>query len=330
MPTEISWPGFSISPSVNSSSASPRSRRPRSATNFASGRSRAGGLRSPRSCATGRIRRRTGPRRCPATETTYSPESRSTITWATVANPSSHCWRMRNRLVAGRKSSCGTEPSRPPKAPDRSSARVPASTPLPDTSTSATSNMLPSSERVATRKSPEKDAPPAERSTTSACQPSGSVGISPCAVSRSRGRPASVATGPLHAQPAPGPGQQVHDARRRQDDHENRTGRHPRRARAISSTTAAATTMSSRSRLRTESRKPPTRTTIARAESGNQVRFTRNRAPRPAAHRLRATKVNPSEYSTCRLTQGPGPPPRRLPRPRRLERVADMATTVAR
>ena len=45
---------------------------------------------------------------------------------------------------------------------------------------------LPSSERVATRKSPENDAPPAERSTTSADQPSGSAGISPCARRRSR------------------------------------------------------------------------------------------------------------------------------------------------
>ena len=206
---------------------------------------------------------------------------------------------------------------------------MPASTPLPETSTSATSSVLPSSERVATRKSPEKDAPPAERSTTSACQPSGRAGISPWAVSRSRrstsiesprvpctpSRPrerASRCTIPAVAtttSTAPG------DTR----------GAVPR---AISSTTTEATTTSSRTRLRTESRKPPARTTTARADSGNQVRFTRNRAPSAAAHRLRATSVNPSECSTCRRTQVRARH-QTAPRPRRLGRVADMTTTVA-
>ena len=131
-------------------------------------------------------------------------------------------------MVAGRKSSCGTEPSRPPKAPESSSARVPASTPLPDTSTSATSSWLPSSERVATRKSPENDAPPAERRTTSACQPTGSAGISPWArqpvaqVDQHR-----VTAGALHAQPPARPGQRLHDRRGRRD-HEDGTRRHPR------------------------------------------------------------------------------------------------------
>ena len=96
MPTEMSWPGFSIRPSVNSSSASPRSSRPRSETNFASGNTPSSGP-----SLASLIRQRPEPAEnctaggCPATDTTYSPDSRSIITWATVAKPSSHCWRRR-------------------------------------------------------------------------------------------------------------------------------------------------------------------------------------------------------------------------------------------
>ena len=63
---------------------------------------------------------------------------------------------------------------------------MPACTPLPDTSTSTTSNHRPSGERVATTKSPENDCPYADSTAVSACHPPGSSGSSPNARSRSR------------------------------------------------------------------------------------------------------------------------------------------------
>ncbi len=87
-------------------------------------------------------------------------------------------------LQAGRNSSLGTEPSSPPNAPESSSALVPASMPLPDTSTSATSRTLPSEKD--TTKSPPNDEPPAGLSTSEDPHPSPSSGSLPWARMRSR------------------------------------------------------------------------------------------------------------------------------------------------
>ena len=63
---------------------------------------------------------------------------------------------------------------------------MPALTPLPETSTSATSSWLPSLDRLATTKSPENASPYADCSAISACQGSGRSGSTPWARSRSR------------------------------------------------------------------------------------------------------------------------------------------------
>ena len=62
----------------------------------------------------------------------------------------------------------------PLKAPERNSEREPASTPLPETSTTTSSN-LSSSERLATMKSPANEVPPADFTTASTSHPRGSV-----------------------------------------------------------------------------------------------------------------------------------------------------------
>ena len=90
-----------------------------------------------------------------------------------MANPSSHCWRSRKSLAAGRKSSGGSAPSSPPKAPERSRARVPAPSPLPETSTTTTSSRSRSGGPAVTTKSPANGVPPAERRAASAWKPDG-------------------------------------------------------------------------------------------------------------------------------------------------------------
>src|SRR5208282_1487424 len=116
---------------------------------------------------------------CPAEEITYSPVARSSDRCTAVTKPSLAPPRRMYALQAGRNSSLGTEPSRPPKAPESSSALVPASMPLPETSTSATSSILPSQND--TTKSPPNDEPPAGLSTRDDPHPSPSSGSLPWA-----------------------------------------------------------------------------------------------------------------------------------------------------
>ena len=73
-------------------------------------------------------------------------------------------------MAAGRNRYGGSAPSRPPIAPESWSARVPAASPLPDTSTTATSSRLPSVRVVATTKSPANGEPPAEDRADSTSQ----------------------------------------------------------------------------------------------------------------------------------------------------------------
>src|SRR3984885_2433457 len=108
---------------------------------------------------------------------TYSPEARSSDRCTAVTKPSAPAPRRIYALQAGRNSSLGTEPSSPPNAPDSSRALVPASIPLPDTSTRATSSVLPSQND--TTKSPPNDEPPAGLSTSEDPQPSPSLGSLP-------------------------------------------------------------------------------------------------------------------------------------------------------
>ncbi len=103
-----------------------------------------------------------------------------------MANPSSHCWRSRKSLAAGRKSSGGSAPSSPPNAPESSRARVPAPSPLPETSTTTTSSRSRSGGPAVTTKSPANGVPPAERRAASAWKPTGSVGMVPWLWMRSR------------------------------------------------------------------------------------------------------------------------------------------------
>ena len=88
-------------------------------------------------------------------------------------------------FAAGRNCSPGSAETIPLNAPERNSERDPASTPLPETSTT-TRSRKPSSERRATTKSPANDVPPAERITDSAYQLGGSGGRFPCCEMRSR------------------------------------------------------------------------------------------------------------------------------------------------
>ncbi len=81
-----------------------------------------------------------------------------------------------SRSPPGGRRAGGSEPSRPPKAPDSNRAREPASMPLPETSVRTTSIVRPPFVRAATTKSPENDWPPAGRSAISRCQPWGSCG----------------------------------------------------------------------------------------------------------------------------------------------------------
>ena len=81
-------------------------------------------------------------------------------------------------VVRGRQERVGRERAeQPAEAPESSSEREPACSPLPETSTTATWRRPAVPDREATRKSPANDEPPAERSTASAYQPSGSAGI---------------------------------------------------------------------------------------------------------------------------------------------------------
>src|SRR5680860_1283792 len=73
----------------------------------------------------------------------------------------------------------------PLKAPDRNRDRDPASTPLPDTSTTTRSS-LSSPERLATMKSPANEVPPADFATDSTSHCGGSSGRLPCFEMRSR------------------------------------------------------------------------------------------------------------------------------------------------
>src|SRR6202050_5635759 len=107
----------------------------------------------------------------------YSPDARSSEACTAVTKPSVVGPRRMYALQAGRKSSRGTEPSSPPNAPDSSSALVPASMPLPETSTSATSSILLSQNE--TTKSPPKEEPPAGLSTSEDPPPSPSSGSLP-------------------------------------------------------------------------------------------------------------------------------------------------------
>src|ERR1700730_6307104 len=108
---------------------------------------------------------------------TYSPEARSRDRCTAVTKPSAPAPRRMYALQAGRNSSLGTEPSSPPNAPDSSRALVPASMPLPDTSTSATSSVLASQND--TTKSPSNEEPPAGLSTTAEPHPSPRLGSLP-------------------------------------------------------------------------------------------------------------------------------------------------------
>ncbi len=73
----------------------------------------------------------------------------------------------------------------PLKAPERNSERDPASTPLPETSTTTRSN-LSSKDRLATMKSPANAVPPADFTTDSTSHSWGSCGRLPCLEMRSR------------------------------------------------------------------------------------------------------------------------------------------------
>ena len=73
----------------------------------------------------------------------------------------------------------------PLNAPERNRERAPASTPLPETSTT-TSSSWSSWERLATMKSPAKEVPPADLATDSTNQSGGRSGRLPCWEIRSR------------------------------------------------------------------------------------------------------------------------------------------------
>ena len=112
------------------------------------------------------------------------------------AGPARGGWRWRTPPPSSagggsRWRSAGSPPAGAPqagrrRAPDSSSARVPAPAPLPETSTTATSSRSPPWGRAATTKSPANGVPPADRSADWACQPSGSTGIPPWPWMRSR------------------------------------------------------------------------------------------------------------------------------------------------
>ena len=154
-------------------------------------------------------------------------------------------------------------PSRPPNAPESSRARVPASTPLPDTSTSATSRVgcrrrsgsRRGSRRRTTRRRRSGARPrPTSRPAAPASRPGRAAGRA--------GRPASSRRGCPGRPGARGCGQERARSPRSRPRRGPRpatpAGRPPARSR---STITAATTTSSSSRLRTVSRKPPTSTT---------------------------------------------------------------------
>ena len=88
----------------------------------------------------------------------------------------------------------------PPNAPESNSARVAAASPLPETSTTATSSRSLVAE--ATMKSPANSVPPAERSADSANHWPGSDGSWPCRWIRSR-RSMSIVSPWAPATPSP-------------------------------------------------------------------------------------------------------------------------------
>ena len=187
-----------------------------------------------------RPRRSAPPGGCPAEAITYSPEARSSERCTAVTKPSVAARAAHVGVAGGQESSRGTEPSRPPKAPDSSSARVPASMPLPDTSTSATSSVLPSKDRhheIAAERG-AAGRPEHDRGAPALAEP-GQLALGLDAVPQLEQHP--VAAQALDAELLPGPGQDVgedrgqhdgrHDARRRPCPSPGRRSRRPRRRR---------------------------------------------------------------------------------------------------
>ena len=79
---------------------------------------------------------------CPALSTRYAPVRQVHPQVHRGREPLGPALLQQVAVGLGKKSSGGTAPSRPPSAPDSSSARVPASTPLPETSTRARSSTV--------------------------------------------------------------------------------------------------------------------------------------------------------------------------------------------
>ena len=331
IPTEMSWPGFSIRPSVNSSSASPRSSRPRSDDELGvredpQQRALAGVAHPPAARPGGELHggRMTGDgdHVLPRVEVDHHVGDRREALLPLLADEVAVGRRqevlVRHRAEqategAGQQQGAGAGVDPLAGHVDQRDLQDACRRP---------SGWPPGSRRRTTP-------PPADRSTTSADHPSGSGGISPWAVSRSR-RSTSIESpaGALHAEASARAGQQVDDRR----------GQPPPRA-PRPATPAGP-------RARSPARSPTRRPGRAGRGCAPTAGTRRPAPPRPGSRagtrcgspgtgrraRQHTGSARPARRRrSARRAAGPrpGPATRRPSRARRLDRVAAMATTVA-
>ena len=145
MPSEMSRCGVSTRPSVNSSSASPRSIRPADHGELGVAASARAPAPRPRAPPSGRNRRAAarpaGGRPSAARRHRCAGRCRRARRWR---SPRSSPGGAGSRWRRAGSRSAGSAPSRPPNAPESSSDREPACSPLPETSTTATWSDVPS------------------------------------------------------------------------------------------------------------------------------------------------------------------------------------------
>ena len=220
-------------------------------------------------------------------------------------------------VVVGRGQELGTAAARRAgrRTPRRAcSARVPAASPLPDTSTTATSSRVPSDRVVATTKSPANGEPPAERQGGLDQPVAGSFGIVPCARIRSR-RSTSIDSPrrpPIPSTLRRQADDQDEEADQEQDrdrgDGARRCTRLLRRGRSVSHH-ASRTTTNHEQRPRPQHQRRPTRSGTLSAVNGNRSRSiiatpsTRSgrREQRPARARPRRSLGGGEQLSATRL-----------------------------
>ena len=311
MPTEMSWPGFSISPSVNSSSASPRSSRPRSADELRvredpEQRALAGLAHAPAAGSGGELHGRRVPGHrddvLPRAQVDHHVRDRREALLPLLADEEPV--GRRQEVLVGHRAEQAAEGPRQEQRPGAGVDALAGHVDERDLQRAAVVG-------AGRHQEVAGEGRPAGRAQHDLGLPALGQGrhLALGASAGPAGPPASSRPGSPARRAGPGSG------RAGARSPPSRRRRAPRRATpaacpgAISSTTTEATTRSSRIRLRTESRKPPARTTTARAEQREPGAVHQEQGAERGGAQAQRHQREPVRVQHVPPDPGPGPPP---------------------